>query len=54
MVLLRVAWAAGLWTCAFDVKKAGLVGADPATALTKAEAEVRCRLAVAAHEVGDV
>jgi hypothetical protein len=31
--------AAGLWTRAFDVKKASLVGADPAAALTKAEAK---------------
>jgi hypothetical protein len=43
MVLLRVAWAAGLWTCAFDVKKAGLVGADPATALTPSGALTRSR-----------
>jgi hypothetical protein len=42
---LRAAWAAGLWTRAFDAKKASLVGADPANALTKAEAEERCRLA---------
>jgi hypothetical protein len=42
---LRVAWAVALWTRAFDAKKASLVGADPATALTKAETEVRCRLA---------
>ena len=41
----RAAWAAGLWTRAFDAKKASLVGSDPATALTKAEAEERCRLA---------
>ena len=36
---LRAAWAAGLWTRAFDAKKASLVGADPAAALTKAEAK---------------
>ena len=42
---VRAAWAAGLWTRAFDAKKASLVGADPANALTKAEAEERCRLA---------
>jgi hypothetical protein len=42
---LRAAWAAGLWTGAFDAKKASLVGADPAAALTKAEAKERSRLA---------
>jgi hypothetical protein len=42
---LRAAWAAGLWTRAFDAKKASLVGADPAAALTKAEAKERSRLA---------
>jgi hypothetical protein len=41
----RAAWAAGLWTRAFDAKKASLVGSDPAVALTKAEAEERCQLA---------
>jgi hypothetical protein len=41
----QAAWAAGLWTRAYDAKKAGLVGADPAAALTKAEARERCRLA---------
>jgi hypothetical protein len=35
----------GLWTRAFDAKKASLVGADPAAALTKAEAKERSRLA---------
>jgi hypothetical protein len=42
---VRAAWAAGLWTRAFDAKKASLVGADPAAALTRAEAKERCRLA---------
>jgi hypothetical protein len=42
---VRAAWAAGLWTRAFDAKKASLVGADPAAALTKAEAKDRSRLA---------
>ena len=42
---VRAAWAAGLWTRAFDAKKASLVGADPAAALTKAEAKERSRLA---------
>jgi hypothetical protein len=32
---IRAAWAAGLWTRAFDAKKASLVGADPAAALTR-------------------
>jgi hypothetical protein len=42
---IRAAWAAGLWTRAFDAKKANLVGADPAAALTKPEAKERGRLA---------
>jgi hypothetical protein len=42
---IRAAWAAGLWTRAFDAKKASLVSADPAATLTKAEAEERARLA---------
>jgi len=42
---IRAAWAAGLWTRAFDAKKASLVGANPATALTKTEAMERGRLA---------
>ncbi|HVD80181.1 MAG TPA: hypothetical protein VNB87_06585 [Propionibacteriaceae bacterium] len=41
----RAAWAAGLWTRAFDAKKASLVGADPAAALTKTEAQERALLA---------
>jgi hypothetical protein len=42
---VRAAWAAGLWTRAFDAKKASLVGADPGAALTRAEAKERGRLA---------
>jgi hypothetical protein len=42
---IRAAWAAGLWTRAFDAKKTSLVGADPAAALTKTEAGERGRLA---------
>jgi hypothetical protein len=42
---VRAAWAAGLWTRAFDAMKASLVGADPAAALTKAEAKARSQLA---------
>ncbi len=42
---VRAAWAAGLWTRAFDAKKASLVGADPGAVLTRAEARERCRLA---------
>ena len=42
---IRGAWAAGLWTRAFDAKKASLVGADPAAALTKTEAKERALLA---------
>ena len=42
---VRAAWAAGLWTRAFDAKKASLVGANPAAALTKSEAKERSRLA---------
>ena len=42
---IRAAWAAGLWTRAFDAKKASLVGADPAAALTKTEAKERGQLA---------
>jgi len=42
---VQAAWAAGLWTRAFDAKKASLVGADPAAALTKSEAKERSRLA---------
>lgn len=42
---IRAAWAAGVWTRAFDAKKASLVGADPGAALTKADARERCRLA---------
>jgi hypothetical protein len=42
---VRAAWAAGLWTRAFDAKKASLVGADPAAALTKTEANQRRQLA---------
>jgi hypothetical protein len=36
---------AGLWTRAFEAKKASLVGVDPAAALTKTEAKQRARLA---------
>jgi hypothetical protein len=42
---IRAAWAAGLWTRAFDAKKASLIGADPAATLTKTEAKERARLA---------
>jgi hypothetical protein len=42
---IRAAWAAGLWTRAFDAKKASLVGADPAASLTKTEAKDRGQLA---------
>jgi hypothetical protein len=42
---VRAAWAAGLWTRAFDAKKASLVGADPAATLTKTEANERRQLA---------
>jgi len=42
---IRAAWAAGLWTRAFDAKKASLVGADPDAALTPAEAAQRRSLA---------
>ena len=42
---IRAAWAAGLWTRAFDAKKTSLVGADPAATLTKTEAKERTRLA---------
>jgi hypothetical protein len=42
---IRAAWAAGLWTGAFDAKKASLIGADPAATLTKTEAKERGRLA---------
>jgi hypothetical protein len=42
---IRASWAAGLWTRAFDAKKASLVGTDPAVVLTRAEAEERSRLA---------
>jgi hypothetical protein len=42
---VRAAWAAGLWTRAFDAKKASLIGDDPDLALTRAEAEERGRLA---------
>jgi hypothetical protein len=42
---IRAAWAAGLWTRAFDAKKASLIGADPAATLTKTEAKERGRLA---------
>jgi hypothetical protein len=42
---IRASWAAGLWTRAFDAKKASLVGADPAVVLTRAEAKERSRLA---------
>lgn len=42
---IRAAWAAGLWTRAFDAKKASLAGADPDAALTRTEAAQRCQLA---------
>jgi hypothetical protein len=42
---IRGAWASGLCTRAFDAKKASLVGADPAAALTKTEAKERALLA---------
>lgn len=42
---VQAAWAAGLWTRAFDAKKASLVGADPDAALTRSEANERCRFA---------
>jgi hypothetical protein len=42
---IGAAWAAGLWTRAFDAKKASLVGADPAATLTKTEAKERARIA---------
>ena len=42
---IRAAWAAGLWTRAFDAKKASLVGADPDAALTPTEAAQRRSLA---------
>ena len=42
---IQAAWAAGLWTRAFDAKKASLVGVDPAATLTKSEAKERGRLA---------
>jgi hypothetical protein len=42
---IRAAWAAGLWTRAFDAKKASLAGADPDAALTPTEAAQRCQLA---------
>ena len=40
----QAAWAAGLWTRAFDAKKASLIGANPDAALTRAEAHERLRL----------
>ena len=42
---IHAVWAAGLWTRAFDAKKASLVGADADAALTRTEATQRCRLA---------
>jgi len=42
---IQAAWAAGLWTRAFDAKKASLIGADPAATLTKTEAKERVRRA---------
>jgi|SRR5690242_12096212 hypothetical protein len=42
---IRAAWAAGLWTRAFDAKKASLAGADPDAALTRTEAAQRRTLA---------
>jgi hypothetical protein len=42
---VRAAWAAGLWTRAFDAKKASLTGDDPYLALTRSEADERGRLA---------
>jgi hypothetical protein len=42
---VKAAWAAGLWTRAFDAKKASLVGTDPGVALTRGEAAERSRLA---------
>jgi hypothetical protein len=42
---VRAAWAAGLWTRAFDAKKSSLSGDDPDLALTRAEAEERGRQA---------
>lgn len=38
---VRAAWAAGLWTRAFDAKKASLVGESPHAALTPEEAQQR-------------
>lgn len=42
---VRAAWAAGLWTRAFDAKTASFVGSDPAATLSKDEAQQRLRLA---------
>lgn len=42
---VRAAWAAGLWSRAFDAKKESLIGQDPGLVLTRAEAEERARLA---------
>jgi hypothetical protein len=42
---IQAAWAAGLWTRAFDAKKASLAGADPAATFTKTEAKERAPLA---------
>ena len=42
---VRAAWAAGLWSRAFDAKKESLSGQDPELVLTRVEAEQRARLA---------
>ena len=42
---VRAAWAAGLWTRAFDAKKVSLVGESPHAALTPEEAQQRNRRA---------
>jgi hypothetical protein len=42
---IAATWAAGLWTRAFDAKKACLAGSDPSVALSQAEAGDRSRLA---------
>jgi hypothetical protein len=42
---IGAAWAVGLWTRAFDGKKASLAGADPDAALTRTKAAQRGRLA---------
>jgi hypothetical protein len=42
---VRAAWAAGLWSRAFDARKENLTGQNPGVVLTRAEAEERARLA---------